>query len=95
MVNRIRTGNPSGFNKEHSLKFRVGSWVQQTPEESQRTYEPKRCENNNKNEDNSPKTINDKNHQASSKKFRQLNSSYHVVFHKDVLQLGEFHWKGE
>ncbi len=28
--------------------------------------------NNNKDEDNSPKTLNDKNHQASSQKFRQL-----------------------
>ena len=35
------------------------------------TYRPKRCGNNNKVEDNSPKTLNDKNHQASSQKFRQ------------------------
>ena len=41
-------------------------------EEGRRTYRPKRCGNNNKNEDNSPKTLNDKNHQASSQKFRQL-----------------------
>ena len=30
------------------------------------------CGNNNKDEDNSLKTLNDKNHQASSQKFRQL-----------------------
>ena len=35
------------------------------------TYWPKRCGNNNKDEDNSPKTLNDKNHLASSLKFRQ------------------------
>ena len=35
--------------------------VQQTPEEGQRIYRPKRCGNNNKDEDNSPKTLNDKN----------------------------------
>ena len=29
----------------------------------------KRCGNNNKDEDNNPKTLNDKNHQASSQKF--------------------------
>ena len=29
------------------------------------------CGNNNKDEDNSPKTLNDKNYQASSQKFRQ------------------------
>ena len=35
------------------------------------TYRPKRCEYNNKDEDKSPKTLKDKNHQASSQKFRQ------------------------
>ncbi len=34
--------------------------------------QPKRCGNNNKDKDNSPKTLNDKNHQASSQKFRLL-----------------------
>ena len=34
-------------------------------------HQPKCCGNNNKDEDNSPKTLNDKNHQASSQKFRQ------------------------
>ena len=33
-------------------------------------YRPKRCGNNNKDEDISPKTLNDKSHQASSQKFR-------------------------
>ena len=37
-----------------------------------RTYQPKRCGDNNKDEDNSLKTLNDKNHQASSQKFGQL-----------------------
>ena len=46
----------------------------ETPEEGQRTYRPKRCGNNNKDEENSPKTLNDKNHQASSLKFRHLIS---------------------
>ena len=55
-----------------SLKFRVVSWVRQTPEEGRRTYWSKRFWNNNKDEDNSPKTLNDKNHQALSQKFRQL-----------------------
>ena len=52
--------------------FHEGSQVQQTPEEGWRTYRLKRCGNNNKDEDNSMKTLNDKNHQASSQKFRQL-----------------------
>ena len=34
--------------------------------------------NNTKDEDNTPKTLNDKNHQASSQKFRQLIFSYEV-----------------
>ncbi len=66
MANGIRTGNPHGFTKGRSLKFREGSRVRQTPEEGWMTYRPKRCGNNNKDEDNSPKT-----HPASSQKFRQ------------------------
>ena len=34
-----------------------------------RWFRPKRCGNNNKDEDNSPKTLNDKNHQSSFQKF--------------------------
>ena len=62
MANGIRTGDPHGFNKERCSKFREGSRVRQTPEEGRRTYRPKRY-NNNKDEDNSPKTLNDKNKQ--------------------------------
>ena len=72
MANGIRTGEPRGFNKGRSSKFHEGSRARQTPEEGQRTYRPKPCGNNNKDEDNSPKTLNDKNHQASSQKLRQL-----------------------
>ena len=61
MANRIRTGDSCGFNKGCSSKFRKGSRVQQTPEEGRRTYQLKRCGNNNKDKDNSPKTLNDKN----------------------------------
>ena len=63
MANGIRTGDPCGFNKGRSSKFCEGSRVPQTPEEGRRTYRPKRCRNNNKNEDNSPKNLNDKNKQ--------------------------------
>ena len=73
MANGIRTGNPNGFNKGRSSKFRVGSRVRQTLEEGRRTYLPKRYGNNNEDEDNSPKTLNDKNQQASSQKCKQLN----------------------
>ncbi len=79
MANRIRTGDPCGFNKGRSSKFREGSRVRQTPEEGRRTYRPKRCGNNNKDEDNCPKTLNDKNQQASSQTFRQLISVYWYV----------------
>ena len=60
MANGIRTGNPRGLNKGHSLEFREGSRVQKTPEEGRRTYRLKRCINNNKDEDNSPKNLDDK-----------------------------------
>ena len=60
MANGIRTGDPRGFNKGRSLKFREGSRVRKTPEEGQRTYRPKHRENNNKDEDNCPKNLNNK-----------------------------------
>ena len=71
MANGIRTGDPYGFNKGRSSKFREGFRVRQTPDEGRRTYRPKRCGNNNKDEDNSPKNLNYKNQQALSQKFRQ------------------------
>ena len=71
MVNGIRKGNLCRFNKERSSKFRVGSRVRQTPEEGWRTYRPKCCWNYNEDEDNSPKSLTDKNRQASSLMFRQ------------------------
>ena len=80
MANGIRTGDPRGFNKGRSSKFREGSRVRQTPEEGRRTYRPKRCGNNNKDEDNSPKNLNDKNQQASSQKFRQLVNTLVLFF---------------
>ena len=46
---------------KYVVKFREGSWVRQTLEEGRKTYRPKRCGNNNKDEDNSPETLNDKN----------------------------------
>ena len=84
MANGIRTGDPRGFNKGRSSKFREDSRVRQTPEEGRRTYRPKRCGNSNKDEDNSPKKLNDKNQQASSQKFRQL-----VNLLRDLLSLDE------
>ena len=65
---------PRRFNKGCSSKFREGSKVRQTSEEGRRTYQLKHCGNNNKDEGNSPKTLNDKNQQASSQKFRQLRN---------------------
>ena len=61
MANGIKTGDPRGFNKGRSSKFCVGSRVRQTPDEGWRTYRPKRCGNNKKDEGNSPKTLNDRN----------------------------------
>ena len=59
MASGIRTVDPRGFNKGRSSKFRVGSRVRQTPEGGQRTYWLKCCGNNNKDEDNSGKTLNE------------------------------------
>ena len=61
MINGIGTSDPRGLNKGRGSKFCIGSRVRQTPEEGQRTYQPKRCEYTNKDEDNSSKIQNDKN----------------------------------
>ena len=71
MVNGIRGSDPRRLNKGCGSKFCEGSRVRQETPVGWRSYRPKRCEYNN-NEDNSPKILNDKNHQASSQKFRQL-----------------------
>ena len=81
MANGIRTGDPCGFNKGRSSKFREGSWVRQTPEEGQRTYWTKRCGNNNKDEDNSPKTPNDEN----------LNIIFGILFKKENSNVFKFY----
>ena len=60
MANGIRTGDTRGVNKGRNSKFHVGSQVWQTPEEGRSTYRPKRCGNNNKDEEKSPKTLNEK-----------------------------------
>ena len=62
IANGIRAGDPCWFNKGRSSKSRVGFRVRQIPEDGRRIYRPKRGENNNKDENNSPKTLNDKNY---------------------------------
>ena len=79
MANGIRTGDPCGFNKGCSSKFHEGSQVRKIPEEGRRTYRPKLCGNNNKDEDNNLKTLNDRNQQALSQKFRQLGILSSVI----------------
>ena len=56
MANGISTGDSHVFNKGCSLKFHIGSRVQQIPDEGQKTYRPKHY-GNNRDEDNSPKTL--------------------------------------
>ena len=68
MANGMRISDSCGFNKGCSLRFRVGSRIRQTPEDGRRIYRPKRCGNNNNNEDSIPKTLNDKNHLLESGK---------------------------
>ena len=62
-----------GLNNKFSLRFFVGSKVQyETPEEGWRTYQPKRCEYNNKDVVNSLNILSDKNYQALYQKFRLM-----------------------
>ena len=68
MIVSLEAEGTNAYNR-YAMCPAEGSRVRQTPEEGRRTYRPKRY---NKDEDKSPKTLNDKNHQASSQKFRQL-----------------------
>ena len=61
MIVSLEALETNAYNR-YAMCFRI----QQTPVEARMTYRPKRCGNNNKDEDNSPKPLNDKNHQASS-----------------------------
>ena len=72
MANGIRTDDPVDSIKDIVRSSVKVPEFRQTPEEGRRIYRAKRCEN--KDEDNSLKTLNDKN-QTSSQKFRQLIST--------------------
>ena len=72
MVSGLRTGYPSGLNKELGSKFRDGSLLQEgscvrqeIPEEGRRAHRPKRCTDNNEDEDNSPNNADNTNNQTS------------------------------
>ena len=71
MIKIIKNLNDKN-HQASSQKFR-----QQTPEEGRRTYRPKRCGNNNKDEDNSPKNLNDKNCCIIYCDFIQIKSFHH------------------
>ena len=83
MVNGIRTGDPRGSNKGLSSKFREGSRVRQIPEEGRRTYRPKRCGNNNKDEDNSPNTLKDKKKMVNFEKAKNRQHPAGRIFDED------------
>ena len=60
IVNWIRIIYPLGLNKAFGSKVCGSSWVWQKPsEEGWRRHQPKHCEYNNKDEDNSSNTLND------------------------------------
>ena len=60
MVYKIKASDPHGLNKGRGLKFCEGSQVLQD-EEGRRTYCPKHYECSGIEEDNSSKSLNDKN----------------------------------
>ena len=75
MVNGIRTISPHELNKGFSLNFCEGSRIQQdTPVEGPRTKQLKHCEYNNKDEDNSLNTLNDKKLSSLFNYFFQIGS---------------------
>ena len=85
MAKGIRTGEPRGFNKGRSSKFREGSRVRQTPDKDRMIFWPKRCRNNNKDEDNSPKTLNDKNFWKMLNTFKTILTRLGNMWKNDIL----------
>ena len=85
MANGIRTSDPCRSNKGRSSKFRVGSRVRQTLEEGRGTCRPKLCVN--KDEDSSPKTLNDKNLHASSKKIQTAKFVFFFCYAQIYLHI--------
>ena len=53
------------------FKKKVPQVRQEMPKESQRVHRPKRSTDNNEDEDNSPNSADNTNHQASSQTFRE------------------------
>ena len=73
MINGIRASNIRDLDKGRSSKFRVRTWVwQETAEEGRRKLRLKLSEYNHKDEDNSPKTLNDK-------KFKKVSWVSHLT----------------
>ena len=87
MVSGMRTVYPSGLNKGLGLKFHDGSRLrqegsrvkkdgsqvrQEISEEGWKAHRAKRYTDKNEDEDNSPNNADNTNHQASSKKFREI-----------------------
>ena len=68
----------------------AGGHIDRKEKQGRGIYRPKRCGNNNK--DNNPKILNDKNHQASSQKFRQLKPKTSLQNSSEIIQLT---WVGE
>ena len=63
----------SRLRQEGSQVQKEGSRVrQEIPEEGRMAHHPKRCIDNNKDEDNSPNNADNTNHQASSQTFREI-----------------------
>ena len=74
------------FTSAHIQIFFFQVRNSQTPEEGRRSYRPKRCGNNNndKDEDNSPKTLNDR-------KLQHLNlTGIHLVIKRDKINKSLF-----
>ena len=73
MVNGIRTVYPRGLNKGFAQKFRVGYQIQQEiSEEVWWAHQTKHCEYNDKDENNCPNILNNKDYQASSQNFQEI-----------------------
>ena len=70
---RVKLKESEKKHKHFDLIKELKKTVEHESEEGRGTYWPKRCEHNNKDKDNSPKTADNKNYLTSPQKLRQLN----------------------
>ena len=69
----------------------LGGHTIETPEEGRRTYRPKRCEYNNKDEVSSPNILSDNNYHVSFQKLRRIYGYVYIYMHTYIYMRVQYY----